>query len=131
MTRSHARTNRVRIAIAMLVVFALLFQSAFVIACDAHDLGHDFSQSDHDGKAHEGISGSPDIVSGKLPSSDRDEGTWHEIFTTGHGIAQVLETTAALSIETLALPGARPATAVHDRIPPAPLNMPLRPPIGS
>lgn len=117
-------------ATAMLVVLALLFQSAFVIACDAHDLGHDFSQSDQDLGGGHAIGGSSDINAEKSFPDEGNESTWHEVFTTGHGIAQVLETASALNIQTLALPAAKPATTVLDLIPPAPLNPLLRPPIG-
>ena len=112
--------------IVVLAVLALLFQSAFVIACDMHDVGHAISSS-ADGYDI-GCKDAADGQAEPLPP-DTTEDQWHEVFALGHCMTQIFQSVNLHSLLELQLPDADLPMLSGPAILAAPLNSPLRPPI--
>ncbi|MCW5774418.1 MAG: hypothetical protein KIT16_22430 [Rhodospirillaceae bacterium] len=110
----------------MLAVLALLFQGAFAIACDVHDLGHLESAAAADPLLD---TDHLDPVADATASKGNGGADWHDLFATGHGILQVFETVAPVFIDPVRLPAASLPPPAYDGLPPAPTGLLLRPPI--
>lgn len=130
MSRNARRHRMRRTAIAVLAIFALLFQGAFVIACDVHDLSHmDVSgTSDRAFPAEHEYGRAASSFQADHDTAAVEEG-WHAVFATGHGCLQVFGTVAPISVDPLRLPAIGLPSPAHDGGPPAPSTLLLRPPI--
>ena len=127
MSRSARQGERRRAAVVVTAIFALLFQGAFAIACDVHDLGHAGS-SVVDGGHAEDSDDNP--ASDSTDAGQRDaEGRWHDLFATCHGCLQVVQAAVPVFLDPMHLPAAGLPPFVHDDVPPAPGALLLRPPI--
>src|SRR5690606_3584127 len=133
-----------------------LFNAAFVIACDLHDLGHPATGAETvngprfeaSGSAMVGRSGPdrsdplPAGHAGGASPAEAAAGThghaadpaspdWHDVFHVGHGIVQALGLASALSLETLILPVVAPFPRAIDRELPERGSSIHRPPIDA
>lgn len=142
---------------AALAIIAMLFNAAFVIACDLHDLGHpamgaesaadpglaafepaQASLSDQDRfdrplADHAQAAGHANGFPGEsaAPGGGPEASDWHDVFHVGHGIVQALGLASGLSLDPLILPAGTSFQPAIDRELPERGSSIHRPPIDA